>query len=53
MPTVERKTELDPIELRPLSGAAPGLDLVSNYNYARYIGKRFKALSTRHIPTSN
>ena len=43
MPIVERKTELHPIELRPLSAQPLVSILVSNYNYARYIGETIES----------
>ncbi len=43
MPTVERKTELHPIELRALSAKPLVSILVSNYNYARYIGETIES----------
>jgi glycosyltransferase involved in cell wall biosynthesis len=43
MPIVERKTELHPIELRPLSAQPLVSILVSNYNYACYIGETIES----------
>ena len=43
MPIVEPKTELQPIELRPLSPQPLVSILVSNYNYARYIGETIES----------